>query len=242
MKKARKPKNASVVVPSFEEVATLISPNNTPPWLPTFLEWWAQGIAYDRLVDLARPSKVGTAKILDEITDALALVRRNLENPSIRDLITRTTTLSPSVDKLVAAVDDLSRRVGRVRSSPLLVGRDGKTKRGRGKPRVENVFDAKTMCAARILELCRFLNKFEPGARSTQAAKAAEAYWIASGGTSRGTKDLVSGWKRHFKAARDNAGAVGLKRLIWLRDIEQCAQRGRPPWFLGRTFPPPQAG
>jgi hypothetical protein len=103
-----------------------------------------------------------------------------------------------------------------------------------------NVFSAKTLCAARILELGRVLNKIEPGVKSTKAAKAAEAYWLASGGISDGPGNPINGWKHHFKLAKDNAGSIGLKRLIWWRDIEQCQRRGKPPWFFGTQLPPEQ--
>jgi hypothetical protein len=234
-------KSADICTPSFDEVARLIADTNPPPWVPALLEWWAQGVAHDRLAEELRPSKVEAGEILSEIAGALSLVRRGLEVPTIRNLIAATTEYSPPVEVLMASMNDLSRLITQTRSSPLLLGKDGKTKRGRGKPKLANVFSAKTLCAARILELGRFINKHETGARSIRAAKATEAFWIASGGTSRGTQDLVSGWKRHFKAARADAGATGLKRLIWKRDLEQCARRGHPPWFLGRTFPASQA-
>ncbi|WP_426610575.1 hypothetical protein [Bradyrhizobium sp. McL0616] len=235
--KPTKRKRIEPTRPSFREVAALVTPN-VPPWLPAFLEWWAQGIQHDRMADEIRPSRAKTAEMLSEIEDALALARSNLNNPDIRNLIEATENRSPPLGALIAAVQDLSKRTSRARSSSIVAGKDGKTKRGRGKPKTPNIFDAKTLCAARILELGRFLNKFEPGIRSPSAAKAAQAYWLASGGSSDGAGDPINGWKHHFKLAKENAESIGLKRLIWWRDLEQCQRRGRPSWFLGTEYPP----
>jgi hypothetical protein len=238
MSPTRPKKNELIARPTFGEVALLIAPSNAPSWLPGFLEWWAEGIRYDRMVDEIRPSRARTAEILSETEDALILVRRNLDVPSIRNLVDETKHRSPTINTLMAAIKDLTDRIASTRLSPLVIGTDGKTKRGRGKPTAPNVFNAKTLCAARILELGRFLNKFEPGTKSTNAAKAAEAYWLASGGDSEGFGDPINGWKHHFKLAKDHAGSIGLKRLIWWRDLQQCQRRGRAPWFLGTQIPP----
>ena len=216
---------------TFADVARMIVPSNTPPWLPAHLEWWAQGIWHDILGDRCRPSKLQTVERLSGVEEAVAVLRRELEDPSIRNMLITAKT-AKRIGISIVDLKDLSERAAMVRSSPSLIGNTGKTKRGKGKPDVPDVFSAKTLCAARILELGRFLNKFEPGVKSTNAAEAAQAYWLASGGTSKSFGNPLNGWKHHFKLAKDNAGAIGLKRLIWWRDLIQCQQRGRPPWYL----------
>jgi hypothetical protein len=190
------------------------------------------------LVDKYWLSKRQTAKRLSDVEEAVAVLRRELEEPSIRNLL-MTTKMTARIDVSMSDLKDLSERAALVRSSPLLTGRTGKTKRGKGKPDVPDVFSAKTLCAARILELGRFLNKFEPGVKSINAAAVAQAYWLACGGSSDSFGKPLNGWKHHFKLAKDYAGAPGLKRLIYWRDLEQCRQRDRPPWFLGTYFPYP---
>jgi hypothetical protein len=225
---------------NFADIAQMVTGSEPPPWLAAHLEWWAQGIRHDILVDQYRPSKLQTAERLMGVEQAVAVLRRELEEPSIRNLLmTAKTTQRMSIS--ISDLKDLSERAAIVRSSPPLIGKTGKTKRGQGKPDVPGVFSAKTLCAARVLELGRFLNKFEPGIKSTNAAAVAQAYWLASGGTSKGSGDPLNGWKHHFKLAKENAGSVGLKRLIWWRDLVQCRQRGRPPWYLGTYFPVPEA-
>jgi hypothetical protein len=225
---------------TFADVARMIAPFNMPPWLPAHLEWWAQGIRYDRMVDQYRPTTSQTVERLSEVAEAARVLERNLSDLNIRNLL-ESAGIPNKIKLPIATLKDLADRAETTLSSPILTGKDGKTKRGHGKPTVPHVFDAKTLCAARILELGRFLNKFEPGIKSARAAAAAQAYWLASGGASKSFGNPLNGWKHHFKLAKDNAGSIGLKRLIWWRDLIQCHQRGRPPWSLGTYFPVPEA-
>ena len=227
-------------IPNFADIARMVTGSEPPRWLAAHLEWWAQGIRHDIMVDQCRPSKLQTAERLLGVEQAVEVLRRELEEPSIRNLL-MTARMTKRIGISIADLKDLSERAAIVRSSPSLIGKTGKTKRGQGKPDVPDVFSAKTLCAARILELGRFLNKFEPGVKSTNAAAVAQAYWLASGGTSKSSGNPLNGWKHHFKLAKDNAGSIGLKRLIWWRDLLQCQQRGRPPWYLGTYFPVPKA-
>jgi hypothetical protein len=240
MKDSKAPRSSRSPRPTFAEVAALIAPSNSAPWLPAFLECWAQGIRHDMLADECRPKTFETVIRLSRVADAVVILRRELDDPNIRNLIEFSRT-PKRIPISIGELSDLSNRTEAALSSPALIGKDGKTKRGPGKPIVPDVFDAKSLCAARILELGRFLNKFEPGSKSRRAGEAAQAYWLASGGRSEGFGDPVNGWKRYFKIAKDNAGSIGLKRLIWWRDLQQCARRGRPPWYIGNYFPVEEA-
>ncbi len=222
-------------LPTFAEVAQLIVPVNAPPWLPAHLEWWAQGIRHDQLVHQYRPTTVQTVEGLTEVANAFRVLEQHLSNQNIRIWI-EFHGRPYHIGLPIAVLKNSTDRVEDTLSSPALTGKDGKAKRGRGKP-APHVFDAKTLLAARILELGRFLNKLEPGAKSLKAAAAAQAYWLACGGESNGFGDPLNGWKHHFKLAKDNAGSIGLKRLIWWRDLIQCQRRGSPPWYIGTYFP-----
>jgi hypothetical protein len=227
-------------IPTFAEVAQLLAPSDAPPWLPALLEWWAQGIRHDRWVDEFRPSKVKTVDRLSGMIEALALLRKELEDPSIRNLL--ETSITPNRIRIpIATLRDLSHRAEVARSSPVLTGKGGETKRGPGKPAVPGIFDAKSLCAARIFEAWRFFNKREPGIRNLKAAEAAQAYWLASGGISKGYGNPLNGWYHYFRTVREHERSPGLKRLIWRRDLEQCVQRGRQPWYLGTYFPIPDS-
>ena len=224
-------------MPTFADVAHLIVPKATPAWLPAHLEWWAQGLRHDRLVDKYRPMKGQTRQTLKAIREAAVLLQRELNAPAIRNLLED----SKSIKKIsIATFDlrDLSERADIACSSPILTAPTGKTKRGRGKPKVPNLFEAKTLCAARIVELWLHFHGVEPGLGSLKAAAAAQAYWRASGGRSEGYGDPLNGWYDHFKIVRDNKNSASLirLRLIWRRDLEQTKCRGRPPWNLGTYF------
>jgi hypothetical protein len=226
--------------PTFADVAKLIAPHNCQPWLPALLEWWSQGIRHDIAVDEYRLTTAETVEELAAVKEALAVLERNLSDPSIRNLL-EIARLPNQIQLPIATLRDLKHRVEITLSSSVVVGKDGKTKRGHAKPSVPNVFGAKALVAARVLELGRFLNKFEPGTTSKEAAAAAQAYWLASGGPSNSFGDPLNGWKHHFKIAKDHAGSIGLKRLIWWQDLLQCARRGRPPFYVGTYFPVSEA-
>jgi hypothetical protein len=72
---------------TFADVARMIAPFNMPPWLPAHLEWWAQGIRYDRIVDQYRPTTSQTVERLSEVAEAargLAPIRQSLKrNPAL---------------------------------------------------------------------------------------------------------------------------------------------------------------
>jgi hypothetical protein len=231
----RKPTNRRPSL-NFSDIARIIGGPGAPRWLPAHLEWWSQGLRYDILVEQYRPSKLKTLKRLLGLEEAVAILKRELDDPSVRNLI--EAARSPKkISITTSALTDLSDRAAIARSSPQLVGKAGKTKRGPGKPDVPDVFDAKTHCAARIFEAWRFVNGRETGISNLKAAEAAQAYWLASGGASNGYGDPRNGWYDYFKVARDNEMSPGLKRLIWRRDLKQCEERGGPPWFLGTHFP-----
>jgi hypothetical protein len=221
---------------NFADIARILAVSDAPPWLPGFLEWWSQGVRHDILVDEYRPSKLKTVKRLLGVEQAVALLQRELENPSIRNML-EAARKPGRIRVAIADLKDLSARAEIARSSTELVGKSGSTKRGPGKPDVPDVFNAKAICAARIFEAWRLLNGREPGISNLRAAEAAQAYWLAAGGASNGAGDPRNGWYDYFKVVRDNEMSPGLKRLIWRRDLEQCKRRGRAPWYLGTQFP-----
>jgi hypothetical protein len=223
---------------TFVDVASLIVPHSAPKWLTPQLEWWAQGLRHDRLADQHRPTAAETRNRLLAFEQAVFLIQCELNSPAIRNILETVI----SVRRLSASqfdLRDLSERANLARSSSLLVGASEGAKRGRGKPKVPDLFGAKTLCAARVVELWRHFHGIEPGKRNLKAAGVAEAYWRASGGRSGGYGNPLTGWFSHFKTVRNNQHSATLmgQRLIWRRDLEQSARRGRPPWYLGQYFP-----
>jgi hypothetical protein len=194
---------------NFADIARILAGSDAPPWLPGFLEWWSQGVRHDILVDEYRPSKRKTVKRLLGVEQAVAVLQRELGNPSIRNLLEAAKT-PRRIHVAITDLKDLSARAEIARSSPELVGKSGRTKSGPGKPDVPDVFNAKALCAARIFEAWRLLNGRAPGISNLKAAEAAQAYWLAAGGASNGAGDPKNGWYDYFKVVRDNEMSPGL--------------------------------
>jgi hypothetical protein len=199
----------------------MVAGSEAPRWLPAHLEWWSQGVRYDNLVAQYRPSKLKTVERLLGVEQAVAILRRELEDPSIRNLLQAAKT-SERIGVAITALKELSDRAVIARSSPALIGKSGKTKRGPGKPDVPDVFNAKALCAARIFEAWRFLNGREPGISNLKAAEAAQAYWLASGGTSDGYGDPLNGWYDHFRCAARSA-SIALCKVCFVSASEMPA-------------------
>ena len=223
-------------IPSFADVAKLIAPNDAPNWLPAQLEWWSQGVRYDRIVDELHPSTLQSRDRLAAIAKAAELIERELDSPVIKALLYASNTRS-KLGVTARDMQQLALRAESARSSPPLVSANGSTKRGRGKPKVPDIFDARTLCAARIVEMWLFFRKEVPGIGNLEAAGAAQVYWLACWGKSEGYGDPLNGWYDYFKTVRDNPGSPGLKLLIWRRDLAQTMRRGGPPWYIGTYFP-----
>lgn len=227
-------------IPTFAEVAALIGPNHCENWLPAFLEWWAQGVRHDRFYDDTRSTTERTRERLTEFAAAATLIKRGLDDPVIRSLLGEANHNS-QIRTSTWQIQDLASRADHAFSSTYLDAGDGTAKRGRGKPKIPGIFDARTLLAARIFEMWRLFRKHQPGVGSRSAAAAAHAYWLAIGGQWNGHGDPLNGWKQYFKIVRDQTGDPGLKQLIWSIDLEQARRRGGPPWYLGTYYPPPAA-
>jgi len=231
--------NRDFTIPTFAEVAKLIAPDDTPIWLPAHLEWSAQGVRHDLMFDGCQPTKEQSRARLVALENAARLIEREISNPAMRSLLDEAvpaTRLSVSAWSL----RDLASRASHSFSSPR-IALAGKGKPGRGGPKFRGIYNARTVLAARIVEMWRFFRKEVPGIGNLEAAAAAQAYWLACGGRSNGYGDPLNGWYDYFKIVRDESGSPGLKQLIWWRDLEQAERRGGPPWYLG-TYSPVQAG
>ncbi|QIG98091.1 hypothetical protein [Bradyrhizobium sp. 6(2017)] len=229
MRKSRFP------IPNFTDIAKLIAPDDPPSWLPAHLGWWSDGLRYDQMVDEVHPSTRQARDRLAAIAAAAELIARELESPVISALVLAASPSKLSVTR--RDMQQLASRAESARLSPPLVSTSGKTKRGRGKPKVPNIFDARTLCATRIVVMWRFFRKTVPGIGNLEAAAAAQAYWLACGGRSDGHGDPLNGWYDYFKAVRDNSGAPGLKQFIWWRDLEQAKRRNGSPCYPGTNNP-----
>jgi hypothetical protein len=224
----------SVLPPTFQDIAELVAGTQTPPWLAGHLEWWAASLSAARMVDKHRPSKASMKKKLEEVKLAALLLEKSLNDTPTRKFL---EIASPGRVKtaLVYELADLTKRAEYAAASPILSTAAGKTKSGRGKALMNDDLSAKSYCAAMIAEAWLFFRHCAPGTRDRRSAKAADDYWLASGGPSQGWgEDRLNGWRPHFEKVRASAEvpAIVALRAIWRRDLLQSARMGGPPWFL----------
>src|ERR1700722_15700958 len=112
---------------TFADIARMITGSEPPRWLPAHLGWWAQGIWHDILVDQYRPSKLQTVERLLGVEQAVAVLRHELEDPSIRNLLVTAKT-AKRIGISITDLKALSERAAIVRSSPPLLGKDRQDK------------------------------------------------------------------------------------------------------------------
>ena len=82
------PQNASPK-PSFEAVAGLVAPANTPPWLEEYLEKWGPSVMLDRGVTTNQPTKKAMKERLTNVSNAAALLNKELSDTATREFLER---------------------------------------------------------------------------------------------------------------------------------------------------------
>jgi hypothetical protein len=223
--------------PTFAEAAHLIVPIKTPAWLPAYLEWASQGLRYDRLVEEYRPTKLKAKERLAALRQATQLIEHELDSILLKEFL-EIEPFGPlkDVHGLKLRLRDVANRAEHASASPLISRPDGATKRGRKKAMLPSHFPAKTLCAARVLEMWLHFQQRNPGSRNLKLADATEAYWCASGGR---PSQALTGWRKHFDTVKANETTPSLiqQRLIWRRELAQIQKSGKPPWYIGTYYP-----
>jgi len=227
--------------PNFAQVAELIV-CPAPPWLPAFLEWSAQNLGADRFLESSRQTKVQTKKRLASLRDAARLILHELDSYPFRDFLEMEPLgLIRDTSRIKLALSDIEDRAVRAAASPVFTKKTGETRSGPVKALAPDHVSARVLCAARTAELWLFFHNVEPGPKSPRAQRVAQAYWLASGGPSKSSGNPLNGWRDPFLKVKSKANAKALKlvRATFRRSLSQTADRGRPPWYLGTYFPPP---
>jgi hypothetical protein len=228
---------ATTIGSTCVDLARLIVPEDTPNWLPAFLEWWSAGFQHDLLVDEYRPTKAKSRKRLQDLKVMLDEAYKMLNHPAFR----KPLELAKSSSRISIKnydLRDLAERAEIAAASPLFTGKSGKTKAGRGLPKIPDLFEAKVLFAARVFELWLHFYKREPGLGNRKAAKIAETFWRRFGRKSPTQGDPLNGWFDHFKTVKKNSRNIALMihRSRWRTELQQTADRGWPPYF--RMDPP----
>jgi hypothetical protein len=105
---------------------------------------------------------------------------------------------------------NLEERAKQAAEGPELSNEKGKVKAGRGRAPVPGCLPPKLYCAALIAEAWKHVHGEYPAPRNGQAAGAAQALWLASGGRPTGTGDnpAAGAWRYHFAKIKDPAVAA----------------------------------
>jgi hypothetical protein len=215
--------------PTFNDVARLIArPEPPPDWLAALLEWWTAGVKTDCAIDRAYPLKRAQLNDLIRTRESASAILTVCDRFRAREYLGSSPLLgSNDTVQLKQRLCDLLEKI----DPAILQLTKGGDKARAGRPPLL----AKTRCAARISEAWKFLHGEDPATRNLQAAEAAQAYWLACGGSNTGWGNTsLNSWRHHFNRAK--VGTIVKLRCVWRRDLAQTAHRGRPPWFLPANY------
>jgi hypothetical protein len=204
---------------SFTDVASLIAPADTPPWLAPLLRNWAPSLMIDRQVHAAQPTNTKMLRVLSDVSNAATVLRRALAHAPTKEFLELEGGIqianAGGLDHVLRAIGE---RAAVAAASPRIAAmtktktrtkkrRSKKTKtqakRGRSRALPTNATSPKTFCAIIISEIWKQVHDEYPAPRNIKAAAAAEAYWRASGGVAaREGSEPHSSWRHHFKKAK----------------------------------------
>jgi hypothetical protein len=209
----------------FENVARFVAGPDAPAWLVAHFKRWAKSLEDDRFAEEKQPTKVAMKRQLAEVKDAASLLRRALSDTPTREFL-QIPPLGPIehhgvFDHLLA---DLAERAKRAMASTPLSKETGKTKAGRKRAAPANASSAKLYCAALIAEAWAYFHHSDPAPRNQDAARAADAYWRASGGETNSWAGPLNGWRPYFQQVQEPSLAA--VRAECRRHLIEAAHRG----------------
>jgi hypothetical protein len=204
MKGIAKEQAAPTPPPSFDVVAALISPAQPPPvWLKQYLVSWAPSVRLDQGVHGIQPTKAKMKKQLLEVSRAAHLLNSGLTDTATREFLERVGGIEfRTLGALQHALKNIGERAKVAADSSALSTSTGETKRGRRRALTPGAYEPKTFCAVVIAEAWKFVREAYPAPRNWDAASAAHAYWLASGGRATNWGDPLSAWSPHFRKAQ----------------------------------------
>jgi hypothetical protein len=217
-------------ISTLTEVARYIAPNNTPIWLPDLLRVWGDRLAKDREIQERLPSKAHLKKRLLEARNAAKLVIEVVNDPMTMIFMDPESNIP--INNIVRFEIDLNifaDAAERAAIGPTISESKGGTKKGRGKAMLATTLSAKAFCALIAAEIWLAVRRRRPALRNREASTAAQALWLACGGTSKGWgSDPRTGWSYHFREAR-SASTRSLRAEVRQHADELRAHYSRPP-------------
>ena len=190
----------------WQEIAALIR-KDPPPWVATLLRQWGPSIMLDRAVHAAQPSKVNMRKRLIQVANAAAILRDAVQHDPTREFLELEGNVRiENLGGLEHTLRIIGERAASAAVSPRIAASGTTAKKGQGKALPAKALHPKVFCALIICEAWKFLHGKYPGSRNPKAEAAADAYWRASGGSTRGWgRTRLSGWRPHFEKVESAA-------------------------------------
>ncbi|SFK92203.1 hypothetical protein [Methylocapsa palsarum] len=204
----------------YEIIARKITKADPPAWLVASLKRWGPGVIMSRAIAAWQPTRAEMKQKLQGVKNAAQTLIVALNDGAIRGFLDEAPQQIPYHGQMDMMLRDLVRRADESVGS--LVTKDGRTKAGRNKAMPRRASHPKTECAALIAEAWLFIHGVDPVPKNREAATAAEMLWtgsvkkfslepvktIVEGVIVQETKswgDKLSGWRHHFKLAKDPA-------------------------------------
>jgi len=200
---------------TFKETISFLT-NQAPPWVVGYLAANGSQIADAFYVRADQPTRTELLKELAELKIAARRIQRFTDmtgdlkraDRGVRVLLTERFGWhhSNSYRQMREPLEALIRGIEDAEKSPALVGPDGRTKMGRGKPDLGARIPAEEMCALVIATLYEHISGKECGPRNARACAAAEAYWRAIGLTRKSFGEQTeTAWHAIFQNVRAEA-------------------------------------
>jgi hypothetical protein len=213
---------ARIIPPGIIEAANIIAPSDAPPWLVTLLTDWLPTLAIDRGVHAIQPTKADMREQMLAVRNAARVLYEGLRNVAVKEFLEVEGAIRiENLGGLEETLRVIGERARLAASSSQISTSDGKGKKGTGKALPNTAYSPQTFCAVLISEVWNFLRGEYPAARNIQAAKAADAYWRATGGIAAHQWGTGSAgrWRYHFEQAKSPATEKERKEIR-----RHCAQ------------------
>lgn len=206
------------------DIARMIAPKNTPPWLADLLTAYGREIAQELNIQETLPSKADMRNRLLDGKEAAGRIINILNDPMTMVFMTTESGITlGNIAQFEIGLNRFAKSAELAAASPMISGPGGKTKRGRGKAMFRTAPLPKSFCALVIAETWLFVRRRRPAPRNQEAAAAAQAYWLACGGAAKGWgADPRTGWSHYFREARS-----GSMRVMRAEVRQKCTEYRR---------------
>jgi hypothetical protein len=180
-------------LPTLADVAQIIAPNNTLPWLEQILGVYGAEIDNDRKLQDALPSKAVVKKQLIEVKRAAEKILKFLNESPTMVFLEMESNIEIHVARLESDLRQFAKAAEVAAISPAITDASGKTKKGRGRAVARAWISPTAFCALVVAETWLSARGRRPSVRNQAAARAAQAFWLTCGGTAGWGSDPRAG-------------------------------------------------